>query len=155
MIPSAVFVPAIAIKTTFHSPAQILRNLGSMLKTSSPALSTTRKHKTGLLLKSFGECCVSTMLTSACYKSLSSCSEVCARVGRVKSKLFTVGVGLRQGRVLSPLLFIVNISGSQLFRWREPNPDLRLCWRASLKFFKSIRFTRFVSQQNAVCYTKY
>jgi len=38
-------------------------------------------------------------------KSLHSCSEVCVRVGRVKSPPFTVGVGLRQGCVLSRLLF--------------------------------------------------
>ena len=36
--------------------------------------------------------------------------------------------------VLSLLLFIVNISGSQHFCWREPNPDLRFFWRASQKF---------------------
>jgi len=39
-------------------------------------------------------------------KSLHSCSEICVRVGRVRSRPFTVGFGLRQGRVLSPLLFI-------------------------------------------------
>jgi len=40
-------------------------------------------------------------------KSLYSFSEGCVRVGRVKSRPFTVGVGLQQGCVLSPLLFIV------------------------------------------------
>ena len=37
-------------------------------------------------------------------KSLYSCSKVCVRVGRNKSPPFTVGIGLRQGCVLSPLL---------------------------------------------------
>jgi len=68
-------------------------------------------------------------------KSLYSCSEVCVRVRRVKSWPFAVGGGLRQGCVLSPLLFIVYINGSQLFRWREPNPDLRFYWRLSVNFF--------------------
>jgi len=42
-------------------------------------------------------------------KSLHSCSDVCIHVGRVKSQPLTVGVGLRQGFVLSPLVFIVNV----------------------------------------------
>ena len=117
--------------------SKILRNLESMLKTSSDALATSRKHSTGFLVKSFWgvfrEYSVDGSLLLA-VKSLYSCSEVCVRVGRVKSWPFTVGVGLRQGCVLSPLLFIVYISGSQPFRWREPNSDLRFCWRASLNF---------------------
>ena len=47
-------------------------------------------------------------------KSLYSCFEVCVRVGRVKSRPFTVGVGLRQGCVLSLLLVIVYIRGGQI-----------------------------------------
>ena len=47
------------------------------------------------------------------------------------------------------------INGSQPFCWREPNPDLQFCWTATLKFFNAIQLTRFVLQQNEVCYTKY
>ena len=39
--------------------------------------------------------------------SLYDCSKVCVRVSSNKSKPFNVNVGLRQGCVLSPLLFIV------------------------------------------------
>ena len=101
--------------------SNILRNLGSMLKTSSHASSTSRKHTIEFLVKSFEECCRSTVLKAACYWPSSHCipaKEVCVRVGRIKSRRFTVGVGLRQGCVLSPLLFTVYISGSQPFPWR-------------------------------------
>jgi len=112
-----------------------------MPKTSSHALSTSREHTTGFLVISFWEWCVCTVLTTACYclavKSLYSCSEVCVCVGRVKSRPFTVGVRLRQGCVLSPLLFIVYVSGSPPFCWREPNPDLEI-------FSNTIQFTRLV-----------
>jgi len=47
-------------RTTDHISlsSQTLRNLRSMLKTSSHALSISRKHTTRLPVKSFGECCV-------------------------------------------------------------------------------------------------
>ena len=34
-----------------------------------------------------------------------SCSDVCVRVGRIESRPFTVGIGIRQGCVLSSLFF--------------------------------------------------
>ena len=66
--------------------SNILRNLGNILKKPSHALSTWRKHTTGFLVKSFGECCVSTVLTTAWYRATNHCipcSEVCVRVGRL------------------------------------------------------------------------
>jgi len=48
------------------------------------------------------------VLTAACYwPSLCFCSEVCVRVGGVRSQPFTVDVRVRQGCVLSPLFFTV------------------------------------------------
>jgi len=41
------------------------RNLASRPKISAHVLSTSRKHATGFLLKTFGECCGSTVLTAA------------------------------------------------------------------------------------------
>jgi len=62
---------------------------------SAFVLSTSRKHTTGFLEKSFGKCCGSTMLTASllvAINSLYSCSDVCVRVGGDKSQPFTVGV---------------------------------------------------------------
>ena len=55
---------------------KILSNLRNMLKISSHALSTSRKHTTWFLVKSFGECCACTVLTAACYWSSSHCIPV-------------------------------------------------------------------------------
>ena len=43
----------------------------------------------------------------AAIKSLYKQSEVCVRVNGMKTKPFSVNIGLRQGCVLSPLLFII------------------------------------------------
>ena len=77
-------------------------------------------------MKSFGKCWGSNRLWLV-VKSLYFCSEVCVHVGEVKSRPLTVGVGLRQ-RFVSPFLFMAYISGSQPFRWWEPNPDLHDCF---------------------------
>ena len=43
-------------------------------------------------------------------KSSYSCSDVCFRVGGVKSQPFIVGVGTLERFVLSPLLFTVSMN---------------------------------------------
>ena len=70
-----------------------LRNVGNMPKTSTYALSTSRKHNTGFLAKSLlQEYGIKGPLLLA-IKSLYSCSEVCVHVRKVKSLPFTFGVG--------------------------------------------------------------
>ena len=54
------------------------------------------------------ECDVRGLLLAAT-KSLYKQSEVCVRVNGMKTKPFSVSVGLRQGCVLSPLLFIIRM----------------------------------------------
>ena len=49
------FRPGRSIADHISLSSKILRNLGSIIKTSSHALSTSRKHTTGFLVKSFGE----------------------------------------------------------------------------------------------------
>jgi len=120
-----VFILAIAVQTKISLSSKILRNLGRMPKTFTHVLSTSRQHTAEFLVKSFGKCCGSIVLTPDCYwPSRYSCSEVCVRVGRIESRPFTVGVGFRQGCVLSPLLFIVYIRGGQT-SVRGPHPARR------------------------------
>ena len=93
-------------KIKFPLSKEFSRNLGSIPKTST-VLSNSRKHRIGFLMKQLGECGGSTVITAACYWLSRnyipvSCSEICVRVGGVKSQPFSVGVGLRQGCVLSP-----------------------------------------------------
>ena len=97
MIPSAVCVPTVVLQTKFSLSSKFLRYLGSMQKTSTQALSTSRKHTTGLLVKSgvFRENGVDDRLLLA-IKSLYPCSEVFDLVGRGKPEPFTVGLVLRQ-----------------------------------------------------------
>jgi len=88
---------------------QICGNAGSMPKMSAHVLSTPRKHTIGFFEKSFGECCGSTVLTTACYWPSNHCiaGQKCVRVGETKSQPLIVNVGLRQGCALPPLFFIV------------------------------------------------
>jgi len=139
MIPNAVFVPAVALQTTFHSPAKYAKHIFTCFVNLDKAYDRVPCEMLWGVLREYG---VDDRLLLA-VKSLYSCSEVWVRVRRVKSRPFTIGVGLRQGCVLSPLLFKVYISGSQLLRWREPNADLQFCWRASLKFLTQFNWHAF------------
>jgi len=121
MIPSAVFVPAIAIQGHISLSRKISRNRDNVKEYAKDvftffvdlekAYDRVPCEKFWGVLRDYG---VDGRLLLAA-KSLYSCSEVCVRVERVKSRPFTVGVGLWQGCVLSPLLFIVNPLMSALF----------------------------------------
>ena len=73
MIPSVVFVPAATIQTAFSLSSKVSRNLGSTPKTSTHVLSTSRKHTTGFVVKSFGKRCRGMVLSAACYWPSSHC----------------------------------------------------------------------------------
>ena len=72
-ISSVDFVIAVALQTKFSLWSKFSTNLGSMSKTSTHFLSTSRKHTTGFLMESFGGCCWSMVLTTACYWQSSHC----------------------------------------------------------------------------------
>ena len=61
MIPTAVFVAAVAPQNKFPLSSKFSRNPGRMPKTSS----TSGKYMAGFLVKSFGGCCGLTVLTGA------------------------------------------------------------------------------------------
>ena len=105
MIPSVVFVVAVALQNKLLHFRKFSRNPGSMSKCYTHVLSTLGKFMAGFLVKSFGWCCVGTVLTVACYWPSSQRCEIL--LDGVKSQPFSVG--LRQWCVLLPLLFIVYI----------------------------------------------
>jgi len=91
--------------------SKFMRNLGSMPKTSTYALSTSRKHSTGFLVKRFVKCCGSTVLTAACCRLSSHCipDQKFVPVSGELTIPFAVGIGLRKGCVLS-FFFIVYLN---------------------------------------------
>ena len=112
MIPSSVFIVAVALQTKPSISSKFSANFRSVRKISIHVLSTSGKYMTGFLVESFGECCGSTVLTVACYWPPSHCIPALTfvstvHVGWIKSQPFTVGVGRRQGCVLSPPLFMI------------------------------------------------
>jgi len=98
IIPNAVFVAAVALQNKFPLARKFSRNPGSMPKTYTHVLSTSRKHTSGFLVKNFSGCCGSTVLTGAsCWPPLHFCSEDCVPVDGVKSQPSSVDIGLRNG----------------------------------------------------------
>jgi len=124
MISSAVFVPAVALQTKFHSPANFSEILGvrqrrlHMLCRPEKAYDWFPREKISCGV--FREYGVGGRLLLA-VKSLYSLSEVCVRVSSVKPRPLAVAVGLRQGCALSPLVFIVYIRPAQFRKLEGPN----------------------------------
>ena len=113
MIRSAILVPAATLQTKYTLSRKFSRNCESMPKTSTHILSTSRKYTTGFLVKRFGECCGSSVLTVACcwHSSLLILfRRLCPCRWGDTSEPFALCVGLRKGRVLPPLLFIFYIN---------------------------------------------
>jgi len=82
-------------------------------------------------------------------KSLWSSSEVCVRVGKNKSWLFTVGIRLRQGCVLSPLLFRLHQGSQTTARIRSGNQFNPTC-QIPCTFFSSATFPTVDSSATAL-----
>jgi len=119
--------PAVALQTKFSLFIKFSRNLGRKAKASTHVLSTSKKHTTRFLVKSFGRCCGSTVLTVAlllAVKSLYSCSEVCVRVDGF-SGFWTP---IRVCAVTTPLH--IQYQGWPNFLIRGPNSRLPGHWRA-------------------------
>jgi len=73
MVPSAVFVMAVALHNKLPLSSKFSRNLGSMPKTYTNVLLTLGKYMTRFLVKSFGEYCGRTVLTDASFWPSSNC----------------------------------------------------------------------------------
>ena len=67
---------AVALQTKLSLSNKFSRNLGSMPKTSTHVLSTSRKHTTGVFVKIAGGCCRCTVLKAACYWLSNHCIPV-------------------------------------------------------------------------------
>ena len=126
MIPSAVFILAIALQTqislsgNFEKFWEYAKSLYTCFVDLEKAYGRVHREKIWGLLREYG-IAYRLLLT---VKSLYSFSEVCVRVGGIESRPFTVGVGLRQWCVLSPLLFVVSIRGGKTTaRGRIQPPD--------------------------------
>jgi len=107
----AVFVEAVALQNKFPLSSKFSRNPGSMPNTYTHVLSTSGRYMAGFFVKSFGG-----VVGVQCWRVSLASRQVtvfllrrCVRVDGVTSQPFSVGVGLRQWCVLSPLLFIVYI----------------------------------------------
>ena len=84
MIPSAVFVTTVALQNKFPLSSKFSRNPGSMPKTYTHVLSASGKYMAGFLVKSFGGCRGSTVLTVASLSTGASCWPLSSRITALK-----------------------------------------------------------------------
>ena len=109
MIPSAVFVPAVATQEQIFTLQQISEKFLGVCQRPLHMFCRTRGYIWPVSIEKLGMRCGNTVLTATCY-----CPTAVFRIlrpcRRSKSQPFTVCVGLRQACVLSPLLFIFYIN---------------------------------------------
>ena len=127
MIPSALFVSAIAMQTTFHSPAKFWETLGVFWRCFNMLCRSQESIRPGSLWKVMGS-----VAWVRCWRHPGTGRQFAVFLLR-RLRPF------RESEITTVhrwcwTLFIVNISGSQPFRWKEPNPNPQFCWRASLNF---------------------
>ena len=109
---SPIFVLAVALQTKFSLSSKFRAILGVCQRRLHMFFRPRGSTRPGSSWKALGglrEYGLDSRLLLA-VKSLYSCSEVCVRVGGVKSQLFTICAGLQEGCVLSPLLFIFRLN---------------------------------------------
>jgi len=131
-IPSAVFVPAVALQAKFSFSANCREILGvcqTCLRMFCRLWESVWPGPSGKVLGSIAGV--------RCWRSsVTGCSEVCVLFGGVKSQPSTVCVGVwqRQGCVLSPLLFIAfgqtdTAESTRLSRWKLQDQPFSFCAR--------------------------
>ena len=93
---------------------QIFEKSWEYTKDALHALLIWKRHMTAFLEISSGECCIDGHLLMA-IKSLYCQLELCVCVNGKQSKSFQVGVGFRQGCVLSHFFFIIYMNWMDKF----------------------------------------
>jgi len=156
-VTSCVFFPGHS--TNFYTPANFVEILG-VCQRCLLMICRPWRHLTRSLVKSFGvfwEYGVEICLWLA-VKSLCVCSDVCVRV--VKSQPFTLGVGIWQGCIFSPLLSVVHMIRINSHSWVDESVTcgtavsticflwrIWYCWH----FLSMVSFNMHLSVFSAAC----
>jgi len=156
MIPSVVFVSAVALKKNFLLCSKFSRIPRMMPKVYTRVLSISGMCMAGFFVKSFGRCYGSTVMTgTSCWPSTSIPDHKIVSALEVKSQLFSFVVRLRQWCVLPPLCLyqgpLHNGSRAKSDLWSRPvtrganppktnfHPPWKKCVAHSLKLLDTVQ----------------